>query len=153
MVPILSSFLSYSLIVFSIFIAILAVLLYSFQGRLIYIPQLPPGSNDEVWQPSRFGWGRAREVDEPESGDWKWENVELKTPDGKKLACYWIRASAAQKELIRERNVSSNVPFTIIYLQANAGNIVSIKQYMGHQIKFLGTSPAVDKETSRARQV
>ena len=124
--PFLSSFLSYALIVFSIFILILAVLLYSFQTRLIYIPQLPPGSNDEVWQPSRFGWGRAREVDEPESGDWKWENVELKTADGKKLACYWIRASST-KEMgsTRERNVSSNVPFTVIYLQANAGNIVS----------------------------
>ncbi len=126
-IPLVSSFLSYTLIVFSCFILILAVLIYYFQTRLIYIPQLPPGSNDEVWQPSRFGWGRPREADETEAGDWMWENVELNTPDGKKLACYWIRASKLQKEssILHERNVSSNVPFTIIYLQANAGNIVN----------------------------
>lgn len=127
--PLISSLISYALIVFAIIFMILAILLYSFQSRLIYIPQLPPGSNDEVWQPSRFGWGRPREADEPESGDWKWENVELATPDGKKLACYWIRAASSanpKNGAVRERSVPpSTEPFTIIYLQANAGNIVS----------------------------
>lgn len=122
--PIVSSFLAYAVIVLTIFVLLLAILLYSFQSRLIYIPQLPPGSNDDVWQPSRFGWGRAREADEPESGDWKWENVELNTSDAQKLACYWIRASTDHSSTGARQRKGASETFTIIFLQANAGNIV-----------------------------
>lgn len=140
--PLVSSFLAYSVIVLTIFVLLLAILLYSFQSRLIYIPQLPPGSNDDVWQPSRFGWGRPREANEPERGDWKWENVELSTSDGQRLACYWIRASAdhASSGAARQRKGASET-YTIIFLQANAGNIVfsTIKYFY---FLLLGTSIA-----------
>ena len=92
--------------------------------------------------------------------DFKWEELEIKTKDGERLQAYWIKAPSTWNENknnndsddynnnnnnnnnnlkteLRERHVKSgnenemeNAPFTIIYMQANAGNIVSYISYL-----------------------
>lgn len=73
----------------------------------------------------------------------KWEELELITKDNVKLQAFWIKApstwkSESEKEKEKEKESSSSnslrerlvvddidkAPFTIIYMQANAGNIV-----------------------------
>lgn len=102
---------------------ILALLLYTFQSRLIYLPQLPPGSRQEVWGPERFGYQEGQA-----------EELVIETPDGEKLQAFWIEApskwnKSSSVEGIRARHhqnqSTSETPFTVLYMQANAGNIVT----------------------------
>lgn len=125
---------------------ILAVLLYVFQSKLIYMPQLPPGSRQQVWLPSRFGYGPGRTIkktankplkdhdsdDETsellsvaEVEDYKWEEVEIVTRDKVKLQAYWIKAPSKWNIEGQRINKESIDPYTVLYMQANAGNIVS----------------------------
>lgn len=140
----------------------LASLLYVFQGKLIYIPQLPPGSRSEVWLPSRFGYGpgiikfsrkskskccdhkhddHEEEEDDDNDGhehehelehenadkkdNFSWEELEIITPDKVKLQAYWLKASFKSHDIKQRISDDSDVPYTILYMQANAGNIVS----------------------------
>lgn len=54
--------------------------LYFLQTRLIYIPQYPPGSREDVWTPDKFGFA-------------SWEELWLIAKDGTKLHAYWIDAA------------------------------------------------------------
>ena len=73
------------------------ICLYVFQKKLIYIAGFPPGSRTHVWTPSQFGM----------TG---WKEVWLKTADNVKLHSYWIS--------------NDNAKSTVIFFQANAGNVV-----------------------------
>jgi hypothetical protein len=129
----------------SFFFFLLAVFLYAFQSKLIYMPQLPPGSRQQVWLPSRFGYGPGRTIkrnikktikdhdSDDESGSaeaddmCKWEEVEIITKDKVKLQAFWIKApSKWNKEVEGQRLNESSDPYTVLYMQANAGNIVKI---------------------------
>lgn len=131
---------------------LLGVFLYAFQSKLIYMPQLPPGSREEVWLPSRFGYGPGRNIkrnlrsskdhdsddENDDSIDHKWEEVEIVTKDKVKLQAYWIKAPSKwnQKNEKEQSEVERNIfnlkkekesdPYTVLYMQANAGNIVSL---------------------------
>ena len=115
-------------------VILIPILLFCFQGKLIYLPQMPPGSRDEIWEPSSFGYGRGKKLikrlkekvddDEEEKDDYKWEEVEINSPDGTKLHAYWIKAPSKWTDNSHsESRDPSTPPFTIIYMQANAGNI------------------------------
>ena len=155
--------LSLILLSLSSLLLILAILLYTFQGRLIYLPQFPPGSRREVWLPSQFGYGPGKSIkprnyskkekekekgrkehdsdDEggegedgsalnnsgSDSDDFRWEEVEIVTKDMVKLQAYWIKASSTTRTKTENDQKSTDLndePFTILYMQANAGNIV-----------------------------
>ena len=116
------------------------------------MPQLPPGSREEVWLPSRFGYGPGRTIkrnlrsskdhdsddENDDSIDHKWEEVEILTKDKVKLQAYWIKAPSKwnQKNEKEQSEVERNIfnlkkekesdPYTVLYMQANAGNIVSL---------------------------
>ena len=159
----LSSPLNTFLLAVTLLVLALAFFLYIFQAKLIYIPQLPPGSQSEVWLPSRFGYGpgiikfvrkkcsgggehghcsHEHKITDTETNDSAvaWEELELITPDNVKLQAYWLKAPSKLKDSvnrgdseessIKRRMASdsdpSNVPYTILYMQANAGNIVII---------------------------
>lgn len=116
------------LALFSGIFVLLAVLLYIFQSKLIYLPQMPPGSREEVWKPSRFGYGPARSMQQEKETSGTWEEVEIITKDGKKLHAFWIDAPSIWNKndnANTSENTSDSSPFTIIYFQANAGNIVN----------------------------
>lgn len=129
---------------------ILAIFLYAFQSKLIYMPQLPPGSRQQVWLPSRFGYGPGRTIKrtlnkpikdhdsddetaelltaaEVEVEDYKWEEVEIVTRDKVKLQAFWIKAPSKWKTEGQRVNKESSDPYTVLYMQANAGNIVNHK--------------------------
>ena len=82
-----------------VMVPLFGLLLWAFQGYLIYVPSMPPGSRETTWLPSRFGMQ-------------KFDRVKLKTKDGLSLDAFWI---PSQK--------SSKVTPTIIYCHANAGNM------------------------------
>ena len=157
--PLPNSPLNIFLLGVSLLSLILAILLYFFQGKLIYIPQLPPGSRAEVWLPSRFGYGpglikfsrkkccdhKHKDDDIHEhkfeeatdtTGNFAWEELELVTPDKVKLQAYWLKAPSKFKDnttssSVKQRNTdnpNTAVPYTILYMQANAGNIVRAKR-------------------------
>lgn len=122
------------LLFFSGLTILLGILLYTFQSRLIYLPQLPPGSKEEVWLPSRFGYGPGKRDGDGDDKDDEdnlatWEELSLKTSDGEILQAYWIKSPSSQCDSsVRARTLDSkeeSVPFTILYMQANAGNIVN----------------------------
>lgn len=97
--------LDYGLTGISIVGLVIVVAIYHFQSKLIYVPHFPPGSRNEIWRPSKFGFDQ-------------YEEVTLASSDGVKLHCYWI---PNQKGLPLK-----SVP-TILFLHANAGN-------MGHRL-------------------
>ena len=126
---------------------------------------MPPGSRDEVCLPSKFGYGpglikfnRRKCCDKgdhkdddshdspPDSSSFAWEELDLVTPDNVKLQAYWIKApsklegEASIRQRITEK--ASDVPFTILYMQANAGNIVSTIAHMYLTILFVGSQTA-----------
>lgn len=137
-----------ALITASFLFLLLAIFLYTFQSKLIYLPQFPPGSREQVWQPSRFGYGPGLTDQD------KWEEVEIVTGDKVKLQAFWIKAPSKwnrnENEGIRNRfnkdndndtnkdtnknNDKDNDAFTVLYLQANAGNIVTVKQYINFHL-------------------
>ena len=132
-----SSPISLSLLFASLALLLLAILLYSFQSKLIYMPHFPPGSREQVWLPSRFGYGPGRrsftkkEHDSDDEtvtdDDHKWEEVVIETADKVNLQAYWIKAPSkwsADSEANRLKSKDSEYPYTVIYMQANAGNIV-----------------------------
>lgn len=134
---------SLALLSFSILFLLIAVLLYAFQSKLIYMPQLPPGSREQVWLPSEFGYGPGRtlkknpkdhdsddERDERDSED-KWEEVQIVTRDKVKLQAYWIKAPSKWTKQSTETE-----PYTILYMQANAGNIVPIKMFLFYVLEL-----------------
>lgn len=146
--------------VFFLFL-LLGLFIYTFQSKLIYIPQLPPGSREQVWLPSRFGYGPGRTIkrnlrsskdhdsedDENENDnsiDYKWEEVEIVTKDKVKLQAYWIKAPSKwnQQNEKEQTNISNlnkekeSDPYTVLYMQANAGNIVSLFCYFKYQLTF-----------------
>lgn len=73
--------------------ALIAVMVYLFQSRLIYLPELP--SRDLVTTPDRLGMA--------------YENVALKTEDGVSLHGWYIPASESK--------------YTLLFFHGNAGNI------------------------------
>lgn len=91
--------------------------LYFLQTRLIYIPQYPPGSREDVWTPDKFGFG-------------PWEELWLVAKDGIKLHAYWIDAAdkTANKTIICFH--VAHPSFTYNSSQANAGN-------MGHRLPIV----------------
>ena len=157
-IPTFSSPLNTFLLGVALLVLALAFFLYIFQAKLIYIPQLPPGSQSEVWLPSRFGYGpgiikfvrkkcsgghgqcshehKDDDKDTDNVNNVAWEELELITPDNVKLQAYWLKAPSKLKDSqqdcedssVKRRMTSdpSNVPYTILYMQANAGNIVII---------------------------
>lgn len=114
------------------------------------MPQLPPGSHEQVWLPSRFGYGPGRTIkrnlrsskdhdsddENDDSIDYKWEEVEIVTKDKVKLQAYWIKApskwnhqkeqSETEKNTLNLNKEKASDPYTVLYMQANAGNIVSL---------------------------
>jgi len=78
---------------------LLSGLLYFKQSELIYPRSIPEGSRTTVPTPDQFG------VED-------WETVELKTPDGEVLKCFFLRA---RKGL--------NMGVTVLFMHGNAGNI------------------------------
>lgn len=136
--------LSIFLISISLILFFLAALLFIFQSKLVYLPQMPPGSREEVWLPSKFGYGPGKTLegdsedsDCVDSENCKWEEVEIVTVDKVKLQAFWIKAPStwttkrtgdddSHVKSRFTRNQSSQIPFTILYMQANAGNIVPI---------------------------
>lgn len=119
-----------------LFVFLSAVLLYSFQSKLVYLPQMPPGSKEEVWLPSKFGYGPGKT--EEDDGSAKWEEIEIVTKDKVKLQAYWIKAPSTwgngtedlnTESTVRSRfnhTITTETPFTILFMQANAGNIVTL---------------------------
>ena len=65
-----------------------------------------------------------------DSDNLAWEEIELITPDNVKLQAYWLKAPSKLNNegmTVKRRNIDDNsVPHTILYMQANAGNIVSL---------------------------
>ena len=145
-------------LILPLFVLFLGSLIYIFQSRLIYLPQLPPGSRQEVWLPSRFGYGPGKRAitNNDEENHKKdddcctddqctWEELIIDTPDGEKLQAYWIVAPSkwsqkaeteTENEITKRKgkliddSSSSGEPYTILYMQANAGNIVSNKNLL-----------------------
>jgi hypothetical protein len=76
--------------------------LYTFQTRLIYLPQFPPGARTVIWRPSECGF-------HPKDD----EEIFLTVADGTSVHGYWLSSE----------NVRKGSP-TFIYFQGNAGNIV-----------------------------
>lgn len=139
------------LLITALLALLVAILLYVYQGKLIYMPQLPPGSRNEVWLPSKFGYGPGlikfsrkkccSEQDDHKDDDaherngseemavdtsnFAWEEVELVTPDNEKLQAYWLKAPSTTTDTDIGTDTGS-VPFTVLYMPANAGNIVRI---------------------------
>ncbi len=143
-----SSTINLILILFAGLTLLLGVLLYCLQSRLIYLPQLPPGSKEEVWLPSRFGYGPPGKLTETEGKEANWEELVIETSDGVKLQAYWIKApsqwncantvdtaniadtadtrdSSVRARRVEKESKDEPVPFTVLYMQANAGNIVN----------------------------
>ncbi|KAH9454247.1 hypothetical protein Pst134EA_013376 [Puccinia striiformis f. sp. tritici] len=93
-------------------VAVIGVLLYSFQGKMIYPSSMPEGSREKVPQPSEF--------------DIKdWEEIELIASDQVKTKAFVILASSKS-----EKNASGKALAdwrarrpTILMLHANAGNV------------------------------
>ncbi|CAZ85894.1 unnamed protein product [Tuber melanosporum] len=78
---------------------LLSGLLYFKQTELIYPRSIPEGSRTKVPTPDEFGVEN-------------WEHVELKTPDGESLKCYFLRG---------QRRMDMGV--TVLFMHGNAGNI------------------------------
>lgn len=110
-------------------VVVFAGVLYACQSWFIYVPQLPPGSREHVWTPERFGWGAGRDTfgedaGAVQDGTVRWEQVWLQPRRGVKLQAYWIRARAADPGQGAPPVPAHGIP-TVLFLQANAGNIVS----------------------------
>jgi len=93
-----------------------AVLLWKYQRVLIYPSSFPTGSRTEVATPEEF--------DLPYSEEW------LITPDDIKLHSYLLlQSKASEKEKSRgesqDPNDTSKRRPTVLFLHANAGNMVS----------------------------
>ena len=102
----------YALAFGGISITAILTLIYFYQSRLIYLPQLPAGSRETVWAPSQF--------------QMEFEEVWIETEDGISLHAYWIpKKKKEKKEEEKEKKEEEN--FTILYCHANAGN-------MGHRL-------------------
>lgn len=104
-----------------------AVYLYINQSSIIYPAAFPEGSRKVVDTPDKYGMD--------------YEDVELKTPDGETLRCFFIPAiektkSANGNELNNDQlgqpqdsdinatdNDNDHIPPTLLYLHANAGNL------------------------------
>lgn len=89
--------------------ALVIGLLYTFQSRLIYLPQFPQDARRIVWKPSQFGFAPKQD-----------EEIFVTTPDGVTIHGYFLSD---------ERKGKGPLP-TFIYFQGNAGNI-------GHRLPFL----------------
>ncbi|MBW0468903.1 hypothetical protein O181_008618 [Austropuccinia psidii MF-1] len=96
----------------AVLVAIVAGLLYTFQGKMIYPSSMPPGSREKVPTPSDF-----------EMNDW--EEVDLMAPDKVKTKAFVILAAQASEKK-REANELAEwrrTRPTILMLHANAGNV------------------------------
>lgn len=74
------------------------LIVFFFQGYLIYMPNFPPGSRTDVWTPARFGMA--------------FEQVTVIAKDGTKTAAYYIPATH-----------KSSCKYAVILCHANAGNL------------------------------
>jgi len=97
------------------------VLLYFYQNELIYPSRYPPGSRVQVAKPNEVGLH-------------DWEDITIKTPDKIDIKAYLIRNREKEEqgvqtqEGLRTRTGKPNAlaKRTILYLHANAGNMVFI---------------------------
>ncbi len=104
-----SSFIDYTLTTVTVVGSGAIALLYTFQTRIIYLPQFPPGARSQLWKPSQFGFHKRHD-----------DHVMLKTSDGISIHGYWLSDSDLSTETLP----------TFIYFQGNAGNI-------GHRLPML----------------
>lgn len=98
-------------------VASTAMLLYRYQRSLVYPSNFPAGSRTEVMTPDAF--------DVPD-----YESLTLTTPDGEKLHAYLMaQRTRSAKESVRGESQSADEVTarrpTVLFLHANAGNMVS----------------------------
>jgi len=79
----------------------LLLALYTFQDKLVYVPDVPPESRTELPDPRQF--------------QLRHEDITLHTHDGEKIHCWLFK-----KNLSKELSLSSP---TIVFFHGNAGNI------------------------------
>lgn len=104
----------YALFSVSLLFPTALVILYMNQRALIYPSHVPAGSRRDVWTPDQFGF----------SSD-TWKLIQLKSKDGTELQAYVITAlnkGHANMESMRYRRQEGAL--TVLYLHANAGNMV-----------------------------
>lgn len=93
-------------------VAVMGVLLYSFQGKMIYPSSMPPGSREKVPRPSEF--------------DMKdWEEIELTAPDQVVTKAFLILAARRAEKPLSGKTLEDwrrSRP-TVLMLHANAGNV------------------------------
>lgn len=104
-----STAIDWSLTVASLFSTTFVAALYTFQTRLIYLPQFPPDARTKIWKPSQFNFHPKHD-----------EEIFLTTEDGTMIHGYWLSDEA--------NDANHDLP-TFIYFQGNAGNIVHTFMY------------------------
>ncbi|KAA1077649.1 hypothetical protein PGT21_014786 [Puccinia graminis f. sp. tritici] len=95
-------------------VGVIGVLLYSFQGKMIYPSSMPQGSREKVPKPSDF-----------EMKDW--QEIELVAPDQVVTKAFVILAARRSEKSLSGKALEDwrrRRP-TILMLHANAGNVVS----------------------------
>jgi pimeloyl-ACP methyl ester carboxylesterase len=98
----LPSLLDWVLSIFILLTALVILLVYIFQERLIYMPNFPPGSRTTVWTPARFGMPT-------------YTKVALSSPDSTHTTAFYIPFQHA-------KSASAKRVF-VVFCHANAGNV------------------------------
>ncbi|KAG0144083.1 hypothetical protein CROQUDRAFT_672570 [Cronartium quercuum f. sp. fusiforme G11] len=90
--------------------ALVAVLLYTFQNKMIYPSSMPPGSREQVPKPSEFHMT-------------DWEEIDLVAADQIKTKAFVILAAKKDSKTEKESEAWRRTRPTILMLHANAGNV------------------------------
>lgn len=102
--------------------ALVLVLLFLFQRKIIYVPHFPSASRTKVPAPQDFGY-----LEKSDASPQGYEVVSLLTPDGVELMAYWMPYASMchAASPLCSNHQDQSLPI-ILYFHANAGNLVSL---------------------------